>query len=197
MAQGSLHGAVVHLQLPGNGADSPLLDMVIAQDLSSEFRGHGHGVALSGVSNGQGDGCDSAGSQCEQTRHSRSHRNDTARVAVVSQLRWPLPRVAVEQAGLGVGNPDASLSRVLPGNGVAVGHGRGVHVGWLGSVVRLRARSRCVVWGRSLCSSGCHGRNGCTPELGYGSMRTGNAWQVAPLANGGRRGLGWTGPGVS
>jgi hypothetical protein len=35
----------------------------------------------------------------------------------------------------GGGNPDASLSRVFPGSGAVAGRGRGVHVGWFGSVV--------------------------------------------------------------
>ena len=182
--------------MAGNSAHSPLLDVVITQYLGSEFRGHGHGMALSGLLNEVGDGCDSVESQCAPIQHNGSSRNGTARVAVVYQFRWPLPRVAVEQAGLGVGNPDASLSRVLPGNGVAAGRGRGGHVGWLGSVAQLRAHCGRVAWVRSLCSSGYHGRSGCTAAPGCGSKHTGNAWQVAPSAKSGRRRLGWTAAGA-
>jgi len=71
--------------------------------------------SLSGLANGWGDGCDSAKSQFAQTQCTRTGRNDTARAT----LRLPRlgfegyaalsSRWAVEQQGLEVGNPDASL----------------------------------------------------------------------------------------
>jgi hypothetical protein len=42
------HGGVMHPQLGGDGADRPLLGVVIAQDLRLEFRGNGHVRVLSG-----------------------------------------------------------------------------------------------------------------------------------------------------
>ncbi len=37
------YGAMVHVQLAGDGADAPLLDMVITQNLRFEIRRDGHG----------------------------------------------------------------------------------------------------------------------------------------------------------
>jgi hypothetical protein len=83
-----------------------------------------------------------------------------------------------------VGNPDASLSRVLPASGAVVGRGHDVHACWLGSVFLLRARSRHVAWERSLRSSGCRDHNGCISAPGCGNKRTGSVGEVAPSVNG-------------
>ena len=40
------HGGMVHMQLAGDGADAPFLDVIIAQDLRLQLRRDGHGVLL-------------------------------------------------------------------------------------------------------------------------------------------------------
>ena len=40
------HGGMVHVQLAGDGADAPFLDMVIAQDLRLQLRRDGHDLLL-------------------------------------------------------------------------------------------------------------------------------------------------------
>jgi hypothetical protein len=42
------NSVVVHVQLPGDGPDEPLLNVVIAQDLRLEIRGDGHEQVLCG-----------------------------------------------------------------------------------------------------------------------------------------------------
>ena len=162
-------------------------------------------MALSGVSNGQGDGCDGAKSPLAPSQHSCLDRNGTATPAGAHQLQLPLPLVAVEQAGLQVGNPDASLflqASVICdvdalGSGVAGGHGCCVHADCFGSVLLRRAACIDAPQRRSPGSSGCRDHSGCTPTQVSGIERTNSVGLQAPSANGGRRGLGWTGPGVS
>ncbi len=43
LAQDAFDAAVVDVQLPGNGADAPFLDVVIAQNLGFKFRAQAHG----------------------------------------------------------------------------------------------------------------------------------------------------------
>ena len=50
LAQYALDAAVMDVQLPGDGADAPFLDMVVTQNLGFQFRGQGHGDVLSGRS---------------------------------------------------------------------------------------------------------------------------------------------------
>jgi hypothetical protein len=40
------HGAVMHMQLAGNRANAPFLDMIIAQDLRLQIGRDGHAVLL-------------------------------------------------------------------------------------------------------------------------------------------------------
>ena len=155
-------------------------------------------MALSGVSNGQGDGCDGAKSPLAPSQHSCLDRNGTATPAGAHQLQLPLPLVAVEQAGLQVGNPDASLflqASVICdvdalGSGVAGGHGCCVHADCFGSVLLRRAACIDAPQRRSPGSSGCRDHSGCTPTQVSGIERTNSVGLQAPSANGGRRGLG-------
>ena len=45
LRQDSGDSVVMHLQLTGNGARAPLLDVIVAQDLSLELSRYGHGSA--------------------------------------------------------------------------------------------------------------------------------------------------------
>jgi hypothetical protein len=126
LLQDALDGAVVDLQLAGDGAHTPTFDMVVAQDLGMKLRGHGHGQTLYAQINEGLGGCGGAGNQSVQTDRSNRDRNDTAQAPAVRYQRVPPPRMAVKQAVPGVGNPDASpIDRVLLGahaNGVCAGH---------------------------------------------------------------------------
>ena len=42
-------GAMMHMQLTGDGANSPLLNVIIAQDLCLQIRRDGHGLLLAEV----------------------------------------------------------------------------------------------------------------------------------------------------
>ena len=46
LRQHPVDGGVVHAELPGNGADLPLLDVEVTQDLRFKFRGDRQGVVL-------------------------------------------------------------------------------------------------------------------------------------------------------
>ncbi|CAE6820465.1 hypothetical protein R69746_06032 [Paraburkholderia aspalathi] len=43
LCEHALHGAAVHVQLARDGAATPLLNVVVAQDLRLEFDSDGHG----------------------------------------------------------------------------------------------------------------------------------------------------------
>ena len=78
LMQDTLNGAMVDLQLAGDGAYTPTFDMVVAQDLGMKLRGHGHGQTLYGQINEGLGGCGGARNQSVQTHRSNMGRNDTA-----------------------------------------------------------------------------------------------------------------------
>jgi hypothetical protein len=43
LCEHALHGAAVHVQLARDGAATPLLNVIVAQDLRLEFESDGHG----------------------------------------------------------------------------------------------------------------------------------------------------------
>ena len=49
LGQDPRHGAVMHMQLAGDRANAPFLDMIIAQDLRLQIRRDGHAVLLGEV----------------------------------------------------------------------------------------------------------------------------------------------------
>jgi len=71
------------VQLPGNGADAPFLDVVVPQNLCFEFRGHAHGAILSDQVNVKGDVSGGAGSHDAQIGLATGHRNDSAMATAV------------------------------------------------------------------------------------------------------------------
>jgi hypothetical protein len=46
LGQHPRHGAMVHVQLAGDGPDAPFLDVIVAQDLRLELRQDGHDAPL-------------------------------------------------------------------------------------------------------------------------------------------------------
>jgi hypothetical protein len=71
------HDVAVHVQLPGDGADTPLLDGVQAQDLRNQVRGYGHGATLNA---GRADHGHDARSPGAPNRAVFWHSGGTARV---------------------------------------------------------------------------------------------------------------------
>ena len=86
LAQEALDDAVVYLQLAGDGADAPTLNMVVTHDLGVQFRGHGHGAVPCGQVKQRLDVCDSAEIQYAQTHRSCPGRNGTARMAATAVM---------------------------------------------------------------------------------------------------------------
>lgn len=74
LCQDAADGAAVHVQLPGDGADPPFLDVVVAQDVRFEFRGYGH----AGFLRKDGEALDGAAGRCGQTLNTDGRSNGTA-----------------------------------------------------------------------------------------------------------------------
>ena len=138
LAQNALDAAMMDVQLPGNGANGPFLDVVIAQNLGFEFRGQGHGAVLSGCIAGDGE-LVGAEMPYEPIALAADDKNGSARAAVMRFLHTTLGSPAVEQTSPWVGNPDASLSPAGRGNCAGARHGHGDHADSLDSAARLRA----------------------------------------------------------
>ncbi len=141
LPQDALDAAVMDVQLPGNGADAPFLDMVETQNLGFELRGQGHGDALSGWMQGKDDESDRAGSQFAPAPLKHSRRNGSSRDAVHG-FHSPSERREVKPAGVEVGNTDASLSRDARGSAAAARHACGDHEGSFGNAGPRHAATR-------------------------------------------------------
>jgi len=118
LRQNPAHRTAVHVQLAGDGADAPFLDVVVAQNPRFDIRGYGHLGLLCG-------GCgelDGAAGRCGPTPRMDGRRNGTA----LSPAPWdassmPLPPRSsssrpVEHRVSLRGNPDASHYCVARGN---------------------------------------------------------------------------------
>jgi hypothetical protein len=132
---------VVHVQLAGDGARRPLLDVIVTQDLCFNISGYDHDyVPFAGVVTGLGDGSGGAKILAGRGPHTAGRTNDSAipagavALAGVSSRSPPsasrtadnhLPPVRV--------NPDASLFLAGTGNGVPLPHASAVRGGWIGS----------------------------------------------------------------
>ena len=78
LTQDTFDAAVMDVQLPRNGADAPFLNVVVPQNLCFEFRGHAHGMFLSGQMDVKGDVSGGAGNHDAQIGLATGHRNDSA-----------------------------------------------------------------------------------------------------------------------
>lgn len=96
-------GGVMHPQVLGDGADRPLLDMVIAQDRRLELRGNGHDEVLAHGSRRRGGGESRGGPGVD--KGGRSDGN--AIPAAVTGPAPPRSQAAEHPADPRV-NPDAS-----------------------------------------------------------------------------------------
>ena len=96
--------------VPGNRANTPLQDEVVANDLGCEFRDQSHEASLCGRMGLKGCVSDSAGSSGAPLWLADGHRNDNDKVLPRCLPRAPSDGVAVKRMGPGVGYGDASLS---------------------------------------------------------------------------------------
>jgi hypothetical protein len=128
IAKHTSDGFGMHAQLPGDRSDTPLFDMVVAQDLRLELRWNGHDRVLFVGFGGPG----AAGSLAAHVLNSDDHNTGStiaARVqatdcsaAIVAQpLPPPDPWPAQHPIDAG-GNRDASLYFAAPGSGAPAPH---------------------------------------------------------------------------
>ena len=75
LGQHARHGAMMHLQLRGDGAGGPLLGVIIAQDLRLDFRGNGHALLFFWQRLAEPGGAESLG---ERNPDSGSHTSGIA-----------------------------------------------------------------------------------------------------------------------
>ena len=102
---------------------------------------------------------------------------------MASDLPAPSVQASVEQAGPQVGNSDASLSVLWPGNGAGAGHVRDGRADWFDSGCRPHAgRGGGLPWHRSWCSNDGRDRSGCRSAQPCGNRRTGSVFREGPLA---------------
>ena len=160
---------MVHMQLPGDGAGPPLLDVVIAQDLRLEVRGNSHAWLLRGHT---GQRFEDPGGGAEnldgRIAGSRSRTSGSVLAAALANRRWmavclppPGPVTANHPAALEV-NPDASRFFAVPGNGGRATHGRSGRGGLSGSAALPRVGLGAGPRGRSLQRSRSGpGRSSC------------------------------------
>ena len=113
--------------VPGNRANTPLQDEVVANDLGCEFRDQSHEASLCGRMGLKGGVSDSAGSSGAPLWLADGHRNDNDKVLPRCLPRAPSDGVAVKRMGPGVGYGDASLSFFALGNDAGARHGHGGH----------------------------------------------------------------------
>ena len=89
LRQHAPHHAVVDMQLPGDGADRPLLGVIVAQDLRFDVRRHHHGVrAPSGhVEHGRDGAGGDAGTRDAAMAGSHDHTNGSVAQAAEARQR--------------------------------------------------------------------------------------------------------------
>jgi len=114
-------------QLPGDRADAPLFDVVVAQDLRLQVRGNSHGWVLCVGFEGPG----AAENLAAQALNSAGHNTGNAiadgvqaadcRAAMVARPPPPEPRPAQHPIDAGV-NRDASRYFAAPGSGASAPH---------------------------------------------------------------------------
>src|SRR3972149_501 len=174
LTQNSFDAAMMQVQLPGNGADGPFLDVVVAQDLGFDFSAQGHGAVLSGRIEGDDEPV-GAKMPYEPIALAADGKNGSATAATMRFLHTTLGSPAVEQVSPGVGNPDASLSRGQSGNAAGARRGRGDHGRSPDSAARLHVRNgHAPVPNTPRRSSADHGRSGCSRAPLCGSGRKGS-----------------------
>ena len=104
------HRAMVHVQLPRDSVDAPLLDVMIAQDLRFEFRGNGH----LGFSSYLATAADGAGSRCGRTADSDIHTNDSATIPGGDRgIALPRDAMTLPPAEVAMPLPPLNLSQTV------------------------------------------------------------------------------------
>ena len=128
--------------MPGNGANTTLQDVVVANYLGFEFRDQSHEASLSGQMGLKGGVSDNAGSSGAPLWLADGHRNGNARAAARCFPQAPSDGVAVNRTGPGVGYRDASLSFAAHGSGVGARREHGGHADSIDSADRPHVENR-------------------------------------------------------
>lgn len=146
--------------MPGNGANTTLQGVVVANYLGFEFMDQNHEASLFGRMGLKGGVSDNAGSSGAPLWLADDHRNGNARAATRRFPRAPSDGVAVKRTGPGVGYLDASLSFASHGSGVGARRGRGGHADSIDSADQPHVVNRPELPGHNpLNSSAGLGRN--------------------------------------
>ena len=180
LAQDAFDAAVMDVQLPGNGADTPFLDVVVAQDMGFEFRGQGHGMVRSDRFEGDGEPV-GAERPCAQIPLAADGRNGSARATAMRLLHARAGSPAVEQPSPVVGNPDASLCCVGHGSDSAARRGHADRAHWLGNADRpcVENGDAPAAHSRPRSNAG-RGRRSCRSAPRCGSARRESVVRVVP-----------------
>ena len=169
LRQHAPHHAVVDMQLPGDGANRPLLGVIVAQDLRFDVRRHHHGVwAPSGhIQHGRDDAGGDARTPDAAMAGSHDHTSGSVAPAAEARRRaerrhaWPSsrPPAADHPPAVWV-NRDASLSSVATGSGPSGRRAAAGHAGSPDSADQPLAASVAGPARRSRrCSRSAPGRN--------------------------------------
>ena len=152
LRQHPAHHAVVHVQLPGDGAGSPLLGVIVAQDLRFDVRRRHHG-ALAPSDGGQGGRDDAGGGAGTPggAAAGRSGRTSGSADRAAWPGRpgrrrrvWPSSRPApTDHRRPARVNRDASLSVAAPASGPSGRRACGGHDGSPGSAAQPAGSCRC------------------------------------------------------
>ena len=147
LRQHARHHAVMHVQLTGDGADAPLLDVVVAQDLRLDVRRRDHARVLSGRvasgRDGRGGGAGTPGGRMpgsgDRTSGSARPFAGAAPPGWLRRPRSPASRAPADHPAAARVNRDASLSCRAPDSDASDRHARAAPGGWSGNAVRQHA----------------------------------------------------------
>jgi len=172
--------AVMHVQLTGDRAHRPLLDVVIAQDLSFDIRRCHHGRVPSGpvVASLDGDRGDAkslggrGSDTAARTNGSARPAAEAAHPGLSRRSQSSASRAAQDHQVAMEVNRDASLFRFARDIGVPARHARAARDGWSGNARRRHAGCRVghVRRSRRHSRSG-RGRSNCRSTPGRGIPR--------------------------
>jgi hypothetical protein len=169
------------VQLTGDGADAPLLGVVVAQDLRLDVRRRDHGSVLSGrVAPGRDDRGGGAGTpdgripgSDARTNGSAMSRAGAAPPGSLRRSRSPASWAATDHPAAARVNRDASHFCSAPDSDASDRHARAAPDGWSDSAARQHAARDAGLARRSLRHSRfARDRNSCRSSSGRGNRHT-------------------------
>ncbi len=181
LSQHARHHAMMHVQLTGDGADAPLLGVVVAQDLRLDVRRRDHGLVLSGrVAPGRDDRGGGAGTpdgripgSDARTNGSAMSRAGAAPPGSLRRSRSPASWAATDHPAAARVNRDASHFCSAPDSDASARHARAAPDGWSDSAARQHAARDAGLARRSLRHSRfARDRNSCRSSSGRGNRHT-------------------------